>query len=766
MTENIPDEIRKKIPAGKRYALIIGVGANMNDKKGDLSLAYAAKDGLDFAYMLTDPEIGFTPKDNVLLLMNSDQDFSERCEGFCCEKATHKAIRKGFSWLAETVKPADTVFIYYSGHGAKEGSEGYWIAHDTDINDLLGTGFSNYDLKRYMSSIHAQRVFTFIDCCYAESMRLKGFTPKSIGKLTPGSLIKALKGTGTLTMYASGQDQPAGEHVDLQNSVFTHFLIRGMRGDADLDNSGVVEASELAFYMNTIKDKGDKYADFQDPHVELTGTPHFAVTLHKKRVLKLINEENKNKEEMQNRKKISKRLLHDLSETDTALETMTEIANIWVDHSDPTYMDLFTHIEEWAKGEANLDSIIRTHKNLKGKNKIDYALKIITDKFPTIPREPRPYRPLWLRIWSYIRENILKIIKLISIVLIFISLLALLYTYLMINFMHITPPPPVPAPPTKIFNVAAPDGWVNVARVVESAGPGSKVVFVGGTYLADRPIQIPSGVTVKGERGVKILLSNPQCIFLIEDKKNVVIQNLNLSLENTLPTAESFIHVRRSQNVKASGVWIDGERKVKTGFLFASSEGAISHSEAKNHVHHGITIQRDPESPSVPSDVAISKSKVHQNRYNGILFESSSGKVGDSEAWENGANGIAVKRDPQSPEEPSNVTLANNKIHANKESGILYNASKGAIVKNESRVNRTGITVHWNAGGNVFASFFSYPQYRSSVTIEGNTVRDNDEYGIVIYYSEVNLGEGNTFEGNKVGGFWADKSSTVTGWKP
>lgn len=182
--------------------------------------------------LLTDPARGGINKKNAYLLLG--------------EQATSRNIRIHLGKLCRTPSKS-TVFIYFSGHGRKEGDEAYWIAQDSQMEALFSTGISNMEIQRYLSSIPSDRVIMMLDCCYAAAT-VKG-NKASIGDFN--SVLNKFTGKGRAYLMAAGSGEEAIEAKDLKRSIFTHYLVEGLSGKADANTDGVVVLTELSTYVDS-----------------------------------------------------------------------------------------------------------------------------------------------------------------------------------------------------------------------------------------------------------------------------------------------------------------------------------------------------------------------------------------------------------------------------------------------------------------------------------------------------------------------------------
>ena len=111
----------------------------------------------------------------------------------------------------------------------------------------------------------------------------------------------------------------------------------------------------------------------------------------------------------------------------------------------------------------------------------------------------------------------------------------------------------------------------------------------------------------------------------------------------------------------------------------------IAENECWENQEPGILLMRDPNSPDAPSEAALRGNRCHGNAGAGIILLSShAAEIAENECWENQAAGIALQRDPKSPEAPSEAALRGNRCHGNALVGITIEGSNAAeIAANE-----------------------------------------------------------------------------------
>ena len=63
-------------------------------------------------------------------------------------------------------------------------------------------------------------------------------------------LDRIVKEKGRVIITASGPNEVSSEHDDLQHRVFTYFLLKGMRREADTDRDGLITVDEIYKYIS------------------------------------------------------------------------------------------------------------------------------------------------------------------------------------------------------------------------------------------------------------------------------------------------------------------------------------------------------------------------------------------------------------------------------------------------------------------------------------------------------------------------------------
>jgi hypothetical protein len=217
--------IRKTKMSGK-YALLIG-NTEYSDP-GLTQLTAPGKDTEDFARVLKDLEI--CAFDQVKVLFNE------------LSSTVIEAIDEFF----DQRKSDDLLVLYFSGHGVRDELGSLYLAVKNTIRSRLrSTAIRSDYIREAMDQSHSKRQVLILDCC--NSGAFPQGTKAEIGGAM--GMTQAFQGYGRFVLTASDATQFAWEGNtvigETQNSLFTHFLVKGLEGDADSNGDGKITIDEL-----------------------------------------------------------------------------------------------------------------------------------------------------------------------------------------------------------------------------------------------------------------------------------------------------------------------------------------------------------------------------------------------------------------------------------------------------------------------------------------------------------------------------------------
>jgi len=223
------------------YALIVGIANYPKVRKLPETVL---KDARDVHHLLCSrAHCGYLDA-NVRLLLD--------------DQATADGIRDRMRWLAGAPGPGDTVLIFFSGHGGRVESGphagNYLLPYDCDPATLSVTAISGEELTNLLRNIQAQRLLVFFDSCYSGGAgETKGLSPEQTqfkSGLEENYYERLAQGTGRVIMASSRSNEVSLVLPEMDNSLFTHYLLEAFRGGARTRGDGLIRVFDVFDYVS------------------------------------------------------------------------------------------------------------------------------------------------------------------------------------------------------------------------------------------------------------------------------------------------------------------------------------------------------------------------------------------------------------------------------------------------------------------------------------------------------------------------------------
>jgi uncharacterized caspase-like protein len=204
---------RTGIGAGKFYALVIG----NNRYRGFPQLLTASADARLVGDLLRG-KYGF--KVDVL------------------ENASRHDIINALSRLRRTATEADSVLVYYAGHGMldEKTGRGYWLPVDAEA-DNTANWISSHDIADLTAAMDARHALIVADSCFSGALTRAGL---GIALDEPGGLLQRLAAERSRTVLTSGGLEPVLDAGAGKHSIFARAFV-----DALTENQQPLEAARL-----------------------------------------------------------------------------------------------------------------------------------------------------------------------------------------------------------------------------------------------------------------------------------------------------------------------------------------------------------------------------------------------------------------------------------------------------------------------------------------------------------------------------------------
>ena len=136
------------------------------------------------------------------------------------KNATKPDMIRAVAALAREAGPADSVFVYYAGHGYQmdDTGMGYWIPVDGSVK-TAAQWISNADISRLLGAIPARQLMLVSDSCFSGTLA-REHNP-GIVAVSPGEVLRKR----SVLVLSSGGEEPVSDEGKDGHSIFAwHFL--------------------------------------------------------------------------------------------------------------------------------------------------------------------------------------------------------------------------------------------------------------------------------------------------------------------------------------------------------------------------------------------------------------------------------------------------------------------------------------------------------------------------------------------------------------
>ncbi len=171
-------------------------------------------------------------------LLESKNWEAENIKFLINEQATKDAIHDAIvTWLDERENESDIVLIYYADHGwripitQRRHGFAFVCTHNATENNFDETKISDKEFDSWVDELDSKHIVIILDHCYSGRM----FALRQFGR----------------TFLASGGKYlfcPCNWSTSLESAIFTHYLLEGLNGVADINDDGWITAREAFHY--------------------------------------------------------------------------------------------------------------------------------------------------------------------------------------------------------------------------------------------------------------------------------------------------------------------------------------------------------------------------------------------------------------------------------------------------------------------------------------------------------------------------------------
>ncbi len=157
--------------------------------------------------------------------------------------------------LPSYIKPdgSSDIFVYYAGHGAPNttSQQPFFVPYDCDPNFVSDdNAYKMSDFYSDIAKVNAKNKTVVIDACFSGQT---GDGKAVVTNASPGQLkvkVPIFTAEGMTLFQSSEADQVSNWYPEKKHGMFTYFFLKGLKGEADLNNDGKITSGELERYIN------------------------------------------------------------------------------------------------------------------------------------------------------------------------------------------------------------------------------------------------------------------------------------------------------------------------------------------------------------------------------------------------------------------------------------------------------------------------------------------------------------------------------------
>ena len=237
------------VPVGDVWALVIGI----SDYEEVEDLPYARRDAEAVVRWLLENDV---PAEQIRLMTDGQTELTGQA-GLAITPATLVNVREGLGWLRRVASQDDLVVIHFSGHGYQGADDGideadgvdeFFVLYDTRAGARDDTALRDDEFGRLLDRIASNHVLVFFDSCYSGGLS-RSLPPGRRSSGDDQDWFGDLRLEGRLVLASSSEGEEAFESPQLEHGVFTHFLLEGLGGAADVNADYHVTVWELYEYV-------------------------------------------------------------------------------------------------------------------------------------------------------------------------------------------------------------------------------------------------------------------------------------------------------------------------------------------------------------------------------------------------------------------------------------------------------------------------------------------------------------------------------------
>lgn len=227
----------------ERWAIVIGISQYQHQ---NLNLKYAARDAEKFYELLVSPIGGSFKPEHIVKLID--------------RQATTANVTKALRSFLKKPGRDDLVIFYCACHGSPDldrPENVYLLTHDTDPLDIAGSALPMGQINQsFRETLLSKRVVLFADTCHSAAIAQES---GSRNIANPNDLVNrylqevSITRAGIALLTSAEANEVSWEDAKWGggHGVFTYYLLKGLQGEADINQNGLVTVGELFEYVRS-----------------------------------------------------------------------------------------------------------------------------------------------------------------------------------------------------------------------------------------------------------------------------------------------------------------------------------------------------------------------------------------------------------------------------------------------------------------------------------------------------------------------------------
>jgi len=231
-------DIEENIPRGIRNPNAFGVIIGIENYVNTSSVPYAERDA-NFMKQYFINTLGI-PEYNILSLINQQATLS----------GIDQLFGEGGRLPARVRDTNPDIYFYYAGHGAPDmqTQKAYLVPNDGRLENIQRSCYPLDRLYTNLESIPHNSVTVMIDACFSGSTRDDG-TLFENGRAIGLHIETPPAGQNMNVFSASQPSQISWAYPEKNHGLFSYFLMKGMKGEADTNSDRSITVAELRTYV-------------------------------------------------------------------------------------------------------------------------------------------------------------------------------------------------------------------------------------------------------------------------------------------------------------------------------------------------------------------------------------------------------------------------------------------------------------------------------------------------------------------------------------